>query len=107
MTPPPPTAADRFFATYQSPILMSAFATQVLHHQYIRRTTPTYESPAASFRITSIPRPLRAGLGWAAVFVGLLTQITLAKKTIRDYSDPVIAVTAQRKTWARKVEEGL
>ena len=107
MAPLPPTATDRFFANYQSPILMTTFATQVLHHQYIRRTTPAYESPAASFRITSIPRPLRAGLGWAAVFVGLLTQITLAKKTIRDYSDPVIAISTQRKPWTRKVEEGL
>ncbi|KAH7369859.1 hypothetical protein BKA65DRAFT_544582 [Rhexocercosporidium sp. MPI-PUGE-AT-0058] len=107
MAPPPPTATDRFFAKYQSPILMTTFATQVLHYQYIRRTTPAFESPAASFRISSIPRPLRAGLGWAAVFVGLLTQITLAKKTIRDYSDPVIAIATQRKPWARTAEEGL
>ncbi|CZS92610.1 uncharacterized protein RAG0_04873 [Rhynchosporium agropyri] len=107
MAPPPPTAIDRFFATYQSPILMTTFGIQVLHHQYIRRTTPTYVSSAASFRITSIPRPLRAGLLWGAVFVGLLTQITLAKKAIRDCSDPVIAVGTQRKLWARKVVEGL
>jgi hypothetical protein len=50
---------------------------------------------------------LRAGLGWAVVFIGLLTQITLAKKTVRDHSDPVLAVAAEKKRWKRKVQEGL
>lgn len=108
MAPPSrPTAIDSFFANYQSPILVSTFAAQVCHYQYIHRTTPVLESPSGFARIVSFPRPLRAGLGWAAVFVGLLTQITLAKKTIRDYSDPVIAVTNHKKPWARTVEEGL
>ncbi|EKD15055.1 solute carrier family 25 protein [Drepanopeziza brunnea f. sp. 'multigermtubi' MB_m1] len=106
--PPPPTAMDKLCAKYQSPILMGTFALQVAHHQYIRRTTPTYEPLSSTFpRLASVPRPLRAGLGWAAIFLGLLTQITLAKRSIRDSSGPVLPVSAQRKHWVKKSEEAL
>jgi len=106
-TTPRPTTADRFFANYRYPILMTTFATQVLHHQYIQRTTPSYESSSGSFKTTSLPRPLRAGLLWAVVFAGLLTKITLAQQTIRDYSDPVIALAAQKKIWKKAPEKPL
>jgi hypothetical protein len=39
--------------------------------------------------------------------VGILTEITLAQKTVRDYSDPVRKIAAQRKVWEKKSEEGL
>jgi hypothetical protein len=109
MAPPAkqPSSTDYFFARNQMPILLGAFATQVGHYQYIRRTTPAVESYSNSVKSAPIPRALRAGLGWAAVFVGLLTQITLAKKTVRDYSDPVIAQALQKKAWKRPSPEGL
>lgn len=84
---------------------MSAFATQVLHWQYIRRTEPAIESSSA-VRAASFPRPLRAGLGWAVVFVGLLTKITFAKIAIRDSSDPIITQTLRR-PWSKAPEQGL
>ena len=85
---------------------MSAFATQVCHYQYIRRTEPAIESSSTIVRSASFPRPLRAGLGWAVVFVGLLTKITFAKIAIRDSSDPILAHSAIRKAW-RAPEQGL
>jgi hypothetical protein len=54
-----------------------------------------------------MPRTLKAGLGWAVVFIGLLTEITLAKKIVRDYSDPVVKVASQRKVWGKAAPEGL
>lgn len=108
MAPPPrPTAVDHFFARYQNPILMGAFATQVGHYQYIRRTSPAFETVSSTVKAPAIPRTLRAGLGWAVVFIGLLTEITLAKKAVRDYSDPVVALASQRKQWRSPAQEGL
>ncbi len=105
MAPPPrPSSVDNFFARYQHSILMGTFVAQVGHHQYIRHTSPAFEA-VNSVRAPAIPRTLRAGLGWAVVFVGLLSKITLAKKTIRDYSDPVVALASQRKEWRRPVQE--
>lgn len=102
-----PTSIDYFFARNQMPILLGTFATQVGHYQYIRRTTPAVETYSNFVKAAPIPRALRAGLGWAAVFVGLLTQITLAKKSVRDYSDPIIAQSLQKKVWKRPSPEGL
>jgi hypothetical protein len=108
MAPPPrPSSLDNFFARYQTPILGTTFAGQVAHHQYIRHTTPAFETLSNSIKVPAIPRTLRAGLGWAAVFIGLLTKITFAKKTIRDFSDPVVALASQRKEWRRPVQERL
>jgi hypothetical protein len=108
MAPPPrPSSLDNFFARYQNPILMGTFAGQVAHHQYIRHSSPAFETVSSSVKGPAIPRTLRAGLGWAVVFIGLLTKITLAKKTVRDYSDPVVALASQRKEWRRPVQEGL
>jgi len=108
MAPPPrPSPVDNFFARFQTPILISTFAAQVAHHQYIRHTSPAFETLSGSVRAPAIPRTLRAGLGWAVVFVGLLTKITLAKQTVRDYSDPIVALAAQRKEWRRPAQEGL
>lgn len=109
MAPPTrPSDIDNFFARYQNPILGATFATQVLHYQYIRRTQPAIDSGiSTAVRSSYFPRPLRAGLGWAVVFVGLLTQITLAKKSIRDYSDPIIAAKIDRKEWKFTSKEGL
>jgi hypothetical protein len=102
-----PTSIDYFFARNQMPILLGTFATQVGHYQYIRRTNPAVETYSNSVKAAPIPRALRAGLGWAAVFVGLLTQITLAKKTVRDHSDPIIAQSLQKKVWKHPSPEGL
>ncbi|TVY34253.1 Solute carrier family 25 member [Lachnellula occidentalis] len=89
---PPPTETELFFARYQTPILMGAFATQICHHQYIKRAEPSIASSVkGAIKTTNFPRMLRAGLGWGVVFLGLLTEITLAKKAIRDYTDPVLA----------------
>jgi hypothetical protein len=108
MAPPPrPSSLDNFFARYQNPILMGTFAGQVTHYQYIRHSSPAFETVSSSVKGLAIPRTLRAGLGWAVVFIGLLTKITLAKKTVRDYSDPVVALASQRKEWRRPVQEGL
>jgi hypothetical protein len=109
MAPPTrPSNVDTFFARYQNPILGATFATQVLHYQYIRRTQPAIDSGVSTaVRSSSFPRPLRAGLGWAVVFIGLLTKITLAKKSIRDYSDPIIAAKAEKKQWKHASKEGL
>ena len=84
---------------------MGTFATQICHYQYIRRTQPAFDS-ANALKPGSFPRTLKAGLGWAVVFIGLLTQVTLAKKTVRDYSDPIIALASQRKQW-KSSPEGL
>ncbi|TVY30928.1 Mitochondrial basic amino acids transporter [Lachnellula hyalina] len=101
---PPPTQIDFFFARYQTPILMGAFATQICHHQYIKRTEPSIASSVkGAVRATNFPRTLRAGLGWGVVFLGLLTEITLAKQTIRDHTDPVLAQSLQKK-WKRTSE---
>lgn len=100
-----PTTIDHFFSNYQYPILMSAFATQVCHYQYIRRAEPAIES--SSIRAASFPRPLRAGLGWAVVFVGLLTRITIAKIVIRDYSDPTLNQLPLRNAWRKVPEQGI
>lgn len=100
--PPPPTAVDHFIAQSQTPILMSAFGLQVLHYQYIRRTQAAWDaSPASSRAISFLPRTFRAGLGWGVVFIGLLTQITLAKDAIRDHTDPVVARSLQSRAWKR------
>jgi hypothetical protein len=108
MAPPAcPSPVDRFFARYQNPILMVTFATQIGHYQYIRRTSPAFEAVSSTVKAPAIPRALRAGLGWAVVFIGLLTKSTLAKKTVGDYSDPVIALASQRKQWRRPAPEGL
>ncbi|CAL3971817.1 unnamed protein product [Diplocarpon coronariae] len=110
MTPPAkPTEANYFVAKYRSAILLSAFAAQLGHYQYIRRTLPAapLECVSGFARIGSIPRPLKAGTAWAAVFITLLTQITLAERTIRDYSDPVITAISQRKPWTRTSDEVL
>ncbi|CAG8954165.1 hypothetical protein HYFRA_00005784 [Hymenoscyphus fraxineus] len=100
----PPSAFDLFCANNQTPILIGAFATQVAHHQYIKKTTPAIASINTSFHI---PRPLKAGLGWGVVFIGLLTQITIAKQAVRNHADPVLAHSRQRKPWKRNIEEGL
>ncbi|KAE8449990.1 hypothetical protein EG329_007129 [Mollisiaceae sp. DMI_Dod_QoI] len=109
MAPPNrPSNIDNFFARYQNPILGAAFASQVLHYQFIRRSQPAIDSGITpSVRSTSFPRPLRAGLGWAVVFIGLLTKITLAKKTIRDFSDPIITAKSEQKQWKTTSKEGL
>lgn len=81
---------------------MGTFAIQVGHHQYLKRTEPSIASPATATSRTAnfpFPRTLRAGLGWGAVFLGLLTQITLAKQAVRDHTDPVLAHPLQRKSW--------
>jgi hypothetical protein len=78
---------------------MSAFATQVGHYQYIKRTVPATEWAPNTARIASFPRPLRAGLGWAVVFLGLLTKITLAHKAVGDFRDPVVKHSLERKQW--------
>jgi hypothetical protein len=54
-----------------------------------------------------MPRTLKAGLGWAVVFLGILTEITLAKKTVREYSDPVMKIATHRKVWGKASQEGL
>lgn len=83
---------------------MTTFAGQVLHHQFIRRAETAVTSSTGSIRASSFPRPLKAGLGWALVFIGLITQITLAQTRIRDYSDPIVAHSLQRKQWNRVQE---
>ncbi|TVY56938.1 hypothetical protein LCER1_G001798 [Lachnellula cervina] len=99
---PPPTQTDLFFARYQTPILMGAFATQICHHQYIKRAEPSIASSAkGAIGTINFPRTLRAGLGWGVVFLGLLTKITLAKQAIRDHTDPVLAQSLQKKPWPR------
>jgi hypothetical protein len=100
-----PSPVDRFFSNYQFPILMSAFAAQVCHHQYIRRSEPALDYSVSVIR-TGFPRPLRAGLGWAVVFAGLLTRITIAKIAIRDSSDPILAQPALG-PWKKEAEQGL
>jgi hypothetical protein len=105
--PARPTSVDHFFARYQNPILLGTFATQVSHYQYIRRTSPAFETVSSTVKAPALPRTLRAGLGWAVVFIGLLTKITFAKKTVGDYSDPVVALASQRKQWRRPIQEGL
>jgi hypothetical protein len=108
MAPPPrPSPLDNFFARFQNPILGGTFAAQVAHYQYIRHTSPALETASSSVKAPALPRTLRAGLGWAVVFVGLLTKITLAKKTVRDYSDPLLVLASQRKEWRRPAQEGL
>jgi hypothetical protein len=87
---------------------MGTFATQVLHHQYIKRTTPAYESYSlVSLRPTALPRPLRAGLAWAVVFGAILTKITISQKIVRDYTDPVVFQASQKRPWKRVTEESL
>lgn len=66
---------------------MTTLTLQIGHFQYIKRTQPAPASSAA--RNTYLPRSLRAGLAWAVVWAGLLTQITLAEKAIIGYADPV------------------
>jgi hypothetical protein len=105
LNPTRPTTLDRFFAKHQYPILMGTFATQVLHYQFIRRAELAVDSPTGSVRASSFPRPLRAGLAWGLVFVGLLTKITLSQKTVRDYSDPIVAHSLQKKQWRSRVSE--
>ena len=78
---------------------MGAFATQVCHYQYIKRTAPAAEWAPNTARAASFPRPLRAGLGWAVVFIGLLTKVTLAQKAVGDYKDPVVKHSLERKQW--------
>jgi len=107
LNPTRPTTIDHFFSKYQYPILMGTFATQVLHHQYIQRTSPAIESPVGSVRTSSFPRPLRAGLAWAVVFAGLLTKITLSQKTVTNYKDPIVAHSLERKQWSRSPKESL
>jgi len=110
MAPPPrPSRTDYFFARNQNAIIFSTFGLQVCHYQYIKRTSPAVEvsRTLASASLSSIPRTLKAGLGWGALMVGILTEITLAQKTVRDYSDPVRKIAAQRKVWEKKSEEGL
>lgn len=109
MAPPPrPSTLDYFFARNQTPIVFSTFGLQLCHYQYIKRTQPAFEASRtlATASLNSMPRTLKAGLGWAVIFVGLLTEITLAKKIVRDYSDPVVKIASQRKVWA-KTQEGL
>lgn len=101
---PPSTSRELFFARYQTPILLSTFAVQVGHHQYIKRTEPLIASSAAGTIRTNFPRTLRAGLGWGLVFLGLLTEITLAKQAVRDSTDPILANSLQRKPWKRTSE---
>ncbi len=97
---------DHFFADKQNPILCGTFALQVGHYQYIKRTQPAFGSAVASIGSFGLPRPLRAGLGWMAVFAVLMTKVTLAKKTIRDYSDPIVAHRTHRKSLSRATHEG-
>ena len=80
---------------------MTTFGTQVLHHQYIKKTTSSFESVGWSYGTVSVPRPLRAGLAWALVFGGLLTKIALSQKKVNDYSDPVIAVSSRKTMWKK------
>lgn len=109
MAPPTrPSSIDNFFVQHQGTILASAFATQVLHYQYIRRTQPIIDSGLASaIRTTNFPRSLRAGLGWGVVFIGLLTQITLAKRTVREFSDPISAMQRERRQWTQSPKDNL
>ncbi|CAG8972860.1 hypothetical protein HYALB_00001279 [Hymenoscyphus albidus] len=100
----PPSAFDLFCANNQTSILIGAFATQVAHHQYIKKAAPAIASINTSFHIT---RPLKAGLGWGVVFIGLLTQITIAKQAVRNHADPVLAHAQQRKPWKRNIEDRL
>jgi len=111
MAPPPPSALDTLLSTHQTPILLSAFATQVAHYQFILRADPSFSS-SAPYHVSSvfrsgrfaIPRPLRAGLGWAVVFVALLTRITVAKERVREArgrGDPVLRKPVLRDSWAR------
>lgn len=112
MAPPRrPSTLDLFFAKNQNPILFSTFGLQICHYQYIKRTQPAVETARtlATASFTSVPRTLRAGLGWAVLFMGLLTKITLAKRTVREYSDPVAKLAAHRKDrfFGKKSQEGL
>ena len=101
-----PTSLDRFLASYQYPILMSTFGAQVLHHQYIQRTVPAFDSVKTNFKASPpLPRLLRAGLAWAFVFTGLLTKITVSNQAVRDYKDPVLAAAAQKKMWRKQTEQ--
>ncbi|KAG9237839.1 hypothetical protein BJ875DRAFT_492940 [Amylocarpus encephaloides] len=103
--PPPPSRLDVFFTNNQTPILAGAFATQVCHHQYIKRSEPAIASTISSSRAAFLPRPLKAGLAWGVVFVGLLTQITLAKQAVRDHKDPVLTQALRKQSWKRTTEE--
>jgi len=105
MSPPNPTIVDRFFAENQYPILMTTFAAQVLHHQYIRKTQPAFELSSSAVKTSSFPRPLRAGLAWALVFTGLLTKITLSKQAVRDHTDPLITHSSLKRPWKRVSED--
>jgi len=105
MSPPNPTIVDRFFAQNQYPILMTTFAAQVLHHQYIRKTQPAFELSGSAVKTSSFPRPLRAGLAWALVFTGLLTKITLSKQAVRDHTDPLITHSSLKTPWKRVSED--
>jgi hypothetical protein len=97
-----PTTTERFFAQYQYPILLSTFGLQVCHHQYIKRSQLVFQLTTGSVKTASLPRPLTAGLVWAAVFAGLLTKITLSNKVLRDYSDPVIVHSYKRASIPRE-----
>jgi hypothetical protein len=105
MAPPTPSRLEQFFANNQTPILLGTFATQVCHHQYIKRTESATVPAGSTVRTTYLPRPLRAGLAWGFVFLGLLTQITLSKKAVhavRDYNDPILAHLKYKKRWLAK-----
>ncbi len=81
-----PTPLDRFLAANETPMLMTAFAAQVAHFYYINLTQPATTAVAVR---PFIPRHLRAGLGWGALCLAILTQTTAAKKAIHDHADPV------------------
>ena len=108
MAPPRrPTSFDYFLARYRYPLVASTLGLHFAHHQYIRRTEPALELAGGFGRAPSFSRPLRAGLGWAVVLAAVLTKTTLAQRVVVNYSDPVTALSSERKQWMRIPEAGL
>lgn len=108
MTPPRrPTSLDYFFARYQYPLVASTVGLHFAHHQYIRRTEPALELAGGFGRAPSFPRPLKAGLAWAVVLVAVLTKTTLSQRIVTNYSDPVTALSSQRRQWTKIPEARL
>lgn len=106
-----PTSLDHFFTNYHYQILGTAFTTQIFHYQFIKKTESALASSSASsaapvlsfssfLKPSSFPRPLKAGLAWAAFFAVLMTKSTLAQKAVRDFNDPVVASSRQKRNRA-------
>lgn len=100
MTPPSrPTSIDRFFAQYQYPLVATTLGLHFAHHQYIKRTEPALQLAGGFGRTSSFTRPLRAGVAWAAILVAVLTKTTLSQRAVTNFSDPVAALSSQRRPW--------